>query len=217
MTHSRIAALAVPLVGLLALAACHPGDVGNVSELDLVVTNNDKSVDFGSFATYALPDTVFDLADLIEDGGEDWNGEFDAHILAEFVRNIEARGYARVAPEIVGGEPTWPQGEPDLLAVIGGLKTKGYLYSYWWGGGYPWYPGWGYYPPYPSVYEYEQGTIVVNLLDYQSRDEDAEVFAGVWQAVLNGVASGSSSTSIRGRITSGMNQAFTQSPYLAAD
>ncbi len=43
---------------LLAVSSCYPGEVTSVQQLDIVVTVHDETVDFTSYTTYALLDSV---------------------------------------------------------------------------------------------------------------------------------------------------------------
>ncbi len=81
-----------------------------------------------------------------------------------------------------------------------------YWYDYWcWY--YPYYCGWGwYYPGYVS--SFTTGTLVMTLVE----DENAIESYRVWTGALNGLLSGSYNSS---RVTKAIDQAFTQSPYLA--
>ncbi len=217
--HARALALLLSAGLMAGLIACHPGDVENVSELDVVVTSYDKNADFGSFQTYSMPETVADLCDFIEDCSEDWEGAYDEHILTEVARNMQALGYERMPFDLDNPDDPWGGGEqPDVLLLVGGLKSKGYIVSSWYPG-YPWCPycGWGYYPYWPvtSVYQFDTGTITLNMMNWRDRESD-DLVLGVWQSVLNGVAEGSSSGT-RQRITNGIDQAFKQSSYLASD
>ena len=50
------------LVALAAsLAACYPGTVDNITELDLIVTNYDTEFNFQSIRYYAMSDEVIDI------------------------------------------------------------------------------------------------------------------------------------------------------------
>ena len=76
--------LALLTVAVLGGAGCHPGDVDDIGELDVVVTFYDESVDFGAFATYAMEDTIYNLAVLADPEEEDTlDRRFDADILAQ--------------------------------------------------------------------------------------------------------------------------------------
>ncbi len=50
--------LGVLLVTVVVGAGCHPGDVNNISELDVVATFYTEGADFGTFANYAMDDTI---------------------------------------------------------------------------------------------------------------------------------------------------------------
>jgi len=198
--------------------ACHPDMVSDVGELDAVLTQRDPGTDFGSFRRWAMPDTVVDLSEYVEGDTNEWSNTSNDLILTDIARNMQQYGYTRVEPDDTQDPITWPDGEPDVIILVGGLSSNGYIVSSW----YPWYPGWGwypgggwYYPWYPTttVQEFKTGTIAINMIDFHEYDPEQELYKGAWQGILNGVGEGSSS-SIESRITRGIDQAFTQSSYL---
>jgi hypothetical protein len=101
-------------------------------------------------------------------------------------------------------------------------KTIGIIYpGYpWWGGGWwGWYPGYPCYycgyPPTVGYYTYEQGTVLLNMYDMRNMGvEPPELFDSSWAAVFRGLISSNNEFNLE-RISSGIDQAFSQSPYLA--
>ena len=88
---------------------------------------------------------------------------------------------------------------------------------------YPGYPGWGwwyppcfgcggYWPPTVVTYTWNTGTVVMTLFDGSSHGDGDDDVDAVWIGGLNGVLSSSANGSVR--ISRGIDQAFTQSPYL---
>ena len=144
--------------------------------------------------------------------------------ISELVKNFDARGYERIT------DTTLP--EPDVMVVVTAIKIKNYQVY----GGYPWYPYWGWgwgwykstnyygypgygwgYPYYPSyVTSYETGTVVWDMFDPDNVDEEEEIIYVEWTGAINGVL-GSSVSSTEDRITTGINQAFVQSPYIQSE
>ena len=206
------------IMGLLvAVSACYPGDgPSNVQDLDVVMTVHDEAVEFGGFTTYAMPDSVVHLVGDGDSGIIDLPRDYDDLILELAANNMEAAGYLpQMDPENNGA---------DLILLVGAVGTEKTQYWYgggcywscwgWWGGwgGYPGYgPGYGWgYPPYVGSTTFEKGTIILTLID-PNGDGGEDRIPVIWSGAATGVLAGSGGT---GRITYGINQLFTQSPYL---
>jgi hypothetical protein len=201
----------------LVLAACYPGEVTNVAQTDLVVTVHDSATDFGAIRRYARPDSV---VQLLKDsaGSVDLTGEFDSLIIALTDSNLVALGYTFEAdPETNGADVI------VFLAKIG-LENDYYVYyPGWCSGGWGWWGGWGgwggcwgwYYPGWVGQGTYETGSVFIAMMDPDKTQMvgDSVRAAMVWTGALSGILA---STSSEARIRSGINQAFTQSPYLGA-
>ena len=94
-----------------------------------------------------------------------------------------------------------------------------YYWDWWYTGWYPYwgwyypYSYWGWYYPYP-IYggSYTSGSLFVQLT-YPDGITAADNIPVVWSCVFNGLLEGSTD-SVNQRITTGVNQAFQQSPYL---
>jgi hypothetical protein len=206
------------LVGLLLLAGCYPGEITSVGQLDVVVTTHDEEVDFASFQTFAIPDTVVQLG-ADEVGAVDISHDFDDAIVADVVQELEDLGYVReVDPAANGADFV------VLVTVVASQEIDAYLSYNWWdywgyypGWGYPGWgygPGWGYYyPPTLSVTSYEQGTLFVDIIDVNNPDASAEDLPIAWTAAMRGVM-GTSSSVTQARLVTAIDRAFDQSPYL---
>jgi hypothetical protein len=198
---------------LLTVSSCYPGGATDVQQLDLVVTTHDETVDFTSFITYALLDSVVHID--IEDNNNDslLTRDHDALILSRVRSNIEALGYL---------EETDPANNtPDVIFLVGawGITTTDIYAGYPWWGWYGWYPywgccgpgyGWG-YPSYPVAVRYDTGTLAIAMVNPISPFDNT--LPVMWVAGINGLLSGSAA-SLSARITSSIDQAFDQSPYL---
>ncbi len=179
---------------ILFMAGCYPREDFTVSELDLVVTIPDQSVDFSLFQTFSLPDSVIRIGD--EDNEE---GPFDQLMLNLVRSNLESLGYVEETNPLVN--PADVVVFVELLIVDNYVISGGYpIWDYWgwWGG---WYPGWGYgpgwgggYPYVPVVSSYTTGTIIIDMIDPNNPNMSEEEIPIVWSAFLNGLVQGSAST-----------------------
>jgi hypothetical protein len=202
---------------VLSAAACYPGDgPTNVQDLDVVLTVHDQDVNFGSFLTFVMPDTVLHVSSDQGDDIIDLPRTADELILSLVADNMAAAGYLR--------ERDWQTGA-DLIMLAGAIaseKTEYWAYQDWWnywgwwpGWGYPGYPGYGpgygwYYPPgFVGSTTFEAGSVVLTLVDPERGDGDA--IPVIWSGVVRGLLNYGGETA---RITKSINQMFSQSPYL---
>ncbi len=201
--RSRIKYVLPGLLLALAMWSCYPGGPETIADTDLVFTYYDQDADFGSIRTFFMPDNVF-----VREGSEETVDDFDNLILSDVARNMEALGYVRERD---------PQNNiPDSVVIVSKVKTQ---YSWvGWVPGYPWYPGWG-YPGwgwggwYPVGGSYSTGSV---FIEFASTDDvnipDKQINAS-WSVVINGLL-GTNASATASRITSSIDQAFKQSPYL---
>jgi Domain of unknown function (DUF4136) len=198
--------LFIPLVVLTAIlfSSCY-NDYGlSESDYDIVLTLNDSSVDFSTYKTFIIPDSVVQL------GGTGSSTTYNSLMLSSFINQLESRGYTRIYPSDTL--------RADLIALVSVTASENYVYyydywAYWgwygWGGYYP-YSGYSYYPYYSS-YSFTTGTMFMNLIDVARTDTVNQKIASVWLGAINGVLE---NTNTSDKIINGVNQAFTQSPYI---
>jgi len=203
---------------IVAAGACYPGDgPTNVQDLDVILTLYDQEVNFGSFQTFAMPDTVVHVSNDTLDALVPISRDNDELVLDLVADNLVAAGYTREFDALANGADL-----VMLVSAIGVEHTEYWVYQdywyywgYWPGWGYPGYPGYGpgygwYYPPtYGGSVTFEQGTLLLTLIDPSAAD--GEAVPVIWSGVVRGLMNYGGET---GRITSGINQAFSQSPYL---
>ena len=219
--------LILPL-GIFLLDGCYPSDDLYINETDIVLTGYYDSVDFNAFKTYFLPDTVFPVRDDTTDKSPVPNSDL---ILSQIEKNMTAYGYTRVYFNDTAKEP-------DLMMAVAAISVTNVSVGWW----YPYYPGWGwgwykkssdagrgtdywyggwwgYYPPgwgwggVPYYSSYTTGTLLMEMTnpnDYRIINNDT-LTPMYWAGALQGVLSSGSDAS---RITKGIDQAYTQSPYL---
>ena len=190
---------------VVVLSSCYPGEVTSITETDLVVTAARPDYAFTK-KTYFMPDTVFYIqADSL--APDTFDHAFDDDIDAAVARNLGAAGYTRT---------TDLQGSDMLVINAIAVNVNVSVWTWWpgyyppyWGccyGGYPWWPVTG-------ATTWKSGTVVTQMKD--RAEETVNVDDGmVWVGGMNGLAEGSDDLA-RSRIVGGIDQAFTQSPYLS--
>jgi hypothetical protein len=207
--------IVAPAALLLLLAAACDEEPTSVDDLDTVITVYDSTVDFGTFLTYAMPDSVVHIG---SDTTMRLSRRFDRMILNEIAAQMAAAGYVRV---------TDPQSVPPDLVVLAGVTSSTHVayvtyagdYWDWWYGWDWWVPldaSWGfYYPWYPSTatYVYRTGTLLIDLFDPRARDDGLRLIGSLWVGALNGLLDGND-VALATRIQGGITRAFVQSPYL---
>lgn len=204
--------LLIPAVIILAVA-CHKEPYIDGDNEYLVYTSPSKNVDFTSYRTFDLADSLLIIG---QSSKPVYSQSDNALALIQAVRtNMEKMGYIYT--------PSNPAADLGIQMTYV-IKTERYVQyyndPYWWLD-YPgyWSPGFwgnytGFYYPYPVTYTYSTNSLMidmVNLTTPQTGDEALEV---VWSAYIGGPA-GSSVTSDVNRMKDAINQAFTQSSYLA--
>ena len=131
------------------------------------------------------------------------------------VDNLDARNYTRVEDKAAA------QLGLQLSYVSRVTYYVGYNYPYWWGY-YPYYwgPGYwgdwlGWYYPYPVLYGYRTGSLLVEMVNLEGdADAGSKQLPVVWDCFLGGLLTADDELNLQ-RTVDGLNQAFVQSPYLA--
>jgi hypothetical protein len=184
-----------------------------VEDLDLVVVDYDDEFDFTQPRTFFMPDSINRPNERPDDNDDD-TGQYDDLILDEIRANMVAKGFLEVGDSNVQ--------DADVVLLIQSVRTNTYViadpcfYGCW--GWYPWPPGWGWGPgwgwPYPPtvVGSYSKGTIIMNMINPETPQDEMELDQ-VWQGAVNGLMQGSDESILR-RINSLIDKAFELSPYL---
>ncbi len=196
----KIASLAAIM---FLLTQCYPAGPEYIDELDLVYSNYDPAYTFTAKHTYAMPDSIMKIDDNLVGGGNPTyvKETYAGPMLSKINQNMANNGWTKVAK---GAHPD------VVLAPVAYMLTTTYYYGGYWGGWYGGYYGW--YYPYPVTTSYTTGSLVVTMLDPNDLSPDDKARA-VWGFVVNGLLEGTSAD-FANRYTKGINQAFTQSPYL---
>jgi hypothetical protein len=206
----------IAIVGIAMLSiSCFPEGAEYIDELDIVYTNYDDSYNFKNKSTFAVPDKVIKIDQENVPGGPGFEPEYvspaySAAILASIRSNMRGLGYTEVTSTA----------DPDLIILPAVFQTDQlYFYYDWWY--WSWfYPGWGtgwgwYYPGYypPQVTRIRTGSVIMQMTDPENQNASDQIPV-VWTGVVNGLLEGNVDT-ITSRISTTINQAFEQSPYLA--
>ena len=203
----RIITIGFSAILLLTLSACYTDYGMSTKDYDVVATLYDSNFDFSTAKTYTMPDTILHI---VEEGEEsDLSRQFDSFILKEIALQMEYRQIERIPFDQVD-----PNNPPDVVIAVPATTQEYYqaYTNYYWG----WYWAWGwYYPGYggTTVYKYSTGTIFIDMIDVENIDADNEEFPSVWFASINGLL-GDTNTNTRNRLSSSIDQAFLQSPYI---
>lgn len=162
----RIGVLLVICLALIALVGCSSVQVS---------TDYDPNVDFSQYKTFSLPTN-----DRPPDDALAQNPLVAKRIELAVSRELEAKGFKKV-----------DTGVPDLVVITyAGVQEKmqvntygsGYYGGYY--GGYGYYdPWWGPYGQRTDVSYYDEGTLVIDLVD---ADDKELVWRGLGTKILEG-------------------------------
>jgi hypothetical protein len=199
-------------LGIGSLASCTKEPLKNLTaeESRIYITDHDSSVNFSSFNTFSIVDTV----SIIEDGqlsGRQLTA-WDASILNAVAAEMTARGYTQVSRSE----------NPDLGVNVSRIyNTYSGVMSYpdYWGGygsyydPFYWgYPGSSYYfPQRYSIYQITEGAASIDLLDLKTAGTTKQI-RGVWNGLIRGTGVLNVSNAPRQ-----VKALFDQSPYLKAN
>lgn len=208
--------MAVMFAGLV-FASCSKRptyDIGT-ADLDMVYTYYDVNLDFGSYKTYNLVDSLnIDEGELTPDEIA-YIKEYYKDVFVRIRDNMNARGYVEVDTAA----------NPDLGIGVSIITRESYIiyWGWWydwgyWGSSYYWgYPGYGYWYPWsPSVASYEEGAIIIEMTDLKNPDNVNQMLNMAWASLIGGVLSNNKSL-IDERLIQQIDQAFEQSPYLVTN
>ena len=200
-------------LALYALASCSPNGEESLTneDSDVIATIYSDTTDFTRYTTFSIVDSILTIKD---DERVRVLGAIDETIINTVIKEMENKGYSLV--DTSAG--------PDLyidMAKITLTTTGTVWYPGYWGGGYYggcwYYPCWGgYYPGYGGggyTYEYETGSLVIDLFSMKGELDDEELVFVPWNAYLQGILSSSTATN-HSRVKTNIQRAFSQSAYL---
>ena len=202
----------VLLIGVLFAAAlgCYPEQITSLSQLASVTTLVDSQAPLRNARTFALPDTIVHLTPTTGPGVMRHDG--DQQMIDRVRSELIALGWQEIT-DVAAERP-----DVVVLMAVSEQTNTGVAYAGWWSY-WGWWPGWpvGYgadwgwgYPANAVTFTYDTGTLLITMLDVQHGDASSRRVPLLWAAGVNGVLT---SSSLQGALT-GIDQAFTQSPYL---
>lgn len=209
MNFIKTICISAIILGLAAGCEPQPDDLTLLDEF-VVSTNFHPDADFNSYLTYYMPDDTIGLVSNLSSDDTIIVGQNYARPVVNQVKsNLEVRGYQSVGLDE----------DPDLAVNAYVLKNLNIFQDVVYPGsyGYPgyYYPGYyGYYGynyyPYVNTYAYNTGVLVLEIVDLKNISPQNEVTV-IWDAYLGDVFS---SVDLSQQTLDGIDQAFSQSPYL---
>ena len=134
----------VAAVALVLLPGCYPGEIEGIGEPDVVLTVFDPTAAFGSFSTYAMPDTIIRVDAL--GSALPPNPVLDQQVLDAVATELTALGFTRV-------DATSPTA-PDVSVVLSvNVEELAYWRADAWWSYWGWYAGWAsWYPSWDATW-----------------------------------------------------------------
>lgn len=177
--------------------------IGDSSQIDAVFTVQEPDFDFGALRTFAMPESVADLSDLVDDPRQ-LTDAYDQDYIDRVAENMADAGWTRIDDVAAA----------DVLILNGKVASDHWVTTTYW---YPYYPYYLYYPYYPYdtvTVNYPTGTLLTVMLQPSRMEtvDDIETVPAIWTATALGLLS--SDASPRTRIENVIDQAFEQSDYL---
>jgi hypothetical protein len=192
------------------LSSCYKDPLKNLSEDQsrIYITNYDTSVNFSSYKTFSIADSV---AILSNNGSvRKSRSSADAQYISAVANALMQKGFVQVGRDQ----------QPDLGITVSRIMSTytqvvnygdyGYYGSYWdpyyWG-----YPGYDYYfPSYYGLYNVNQQAISIDIINLKDGSQNHQL-KDIWSGVIRGSGIDNPAT-----IESQVNQLFNQSPYFKA-
>lgn len=173
-------------VAALGIAACTKEPAKNLSaeESRIYITNGDSTVQFSSFHTFSIADSV-----AVIDNNK-LSGRDRTNVDLAFIQAVREQMQLRGFTEVDKGQ------SPDLginVSRIYNTYTGILTYPDYWGGynNYydPYYWGYGgssyYFPPYYDYYQVTEGALSIDLLNLKQAAPTNKI-EGVWQGLIRG-------------------------------
>ncbi|MBC7903020.1 MAG: DUF4136 domain-containing protein [Gemmatimonadaceae bacterium] len=196
---------------VLTMTACSKDPIEKLSseESRLYITNRDNTVNFSSYKTFSISDSVAIISN--NQLKQKTRDQFDQQLIASISAAMTARGYSQV-----GKNQT-----PDIGINVNNIINTytgyvdygnyyndyyGYLDPFYWG-----YGGYGYSGSYIGTYQVNEGLISIDMFDLKNAPATGKI-ASIW----NGLVRGSGifgDVSIDGSVKA----LFDQSTYLKAN
>lgn len=211
------------LAGVAAVLACDSEQITAGERQDIVAAFRDAGTEFDVIATYALPDSVVHLTtDRAAETPSEITRDLDDRILARVRMHLDGRGYDH--------EPEPHRNPIDVVVLVSAIATPNF--TSW--ANYPWFDWWGFFPgfglgpfdptwgiEYPwsdeaIAFNYDIGTILIEMIDVRSIDEPSQQVNAVWSGAVNGILTPATEAE-ESRIMIAIDEVFALSPYLGRE
>jgi len=214
LTQFRWGLYAVLLTLGSTLTACRDNATDGLTpqETKVYITNYDRSVNFGQYKTFSLPDSV-----VVQSNNQltTVRGDIEDRFITNVASALQSRGFRRVAR----GQPA------DIgVAVIKvnnrftgvGLNPNAYFSNYWMGG-FGGLGGFGFNPFFPSYYTYQVSERYwqIQMVDLKNRPPAAGPDQVQLNVLFDATIRGGDITSTQD-VDTAINAILAQSPYLTA-
>lgn len=197
------------LVAMISISSCRKDPLKDMTDEEsrIYITNHDSTVDFTSYSTFSIVDSVAVLS-RNSDSAKKALTTYDKQLIASVTAAMKQRGYTLVDKSA----------KPDLginLTRIDNSYTSIGWNPGWWGGPGYWdagwwgYPGGGWYwPSYYTVYQVNERQTAIDLFDLKNAKNDK--FNVIWNSLWRG--SGVWNTN---NVDPMVQASFAQSAYLS--
>ena len=173
------------LAAVFVLGSCTKDPVSKLSseETRIYITNHDSTVNFSSFKTFSIADSVA----IISNGKlrEKTHDSYDSLMIAAVANAMVQRGYTQVANS---QNPDLGINVNNIINTYTGYVDYGNYYGdyygywdpYYWG-----YPGYGYYGSYVGTYQVNEGVISIDVFDLKDAAANTKI-KSVWNGIVRG-------------------------------
>lgn len=194
---------------LAVLGSCTKDPLKNMTqdESRVYITNRDSTVNFNSYKTYSIADSV-----LVVDNGQVAGKQadsWDLQMISTIQSAMNARGYVKVDrtqnPDLGINLSRVYSTNTNLVDLSDYWNYYGDYYDpYYWGyGGYDYY-----YPPVYGYYQSTEAAFSVDMLDLKDASS-AQTIKVIWNGLIRGEGIFNNSN-----VQSQVQALFDQSPYL---
>lgn len=199
-------AAAVSITMLASSCSKDPVDKLSSEESRLYITNRDSSVNFSTFKTFSISDSVAIISN--NQLQEKTRDQFDTQLISAVASALTQRGFTQVA---ANANPDLGINVSNIINTYTGFVDYGNYYNSYYGYMDPFYwgyPGYGYYGSFIGTYQTSEGAIAIDVFDLKNASSSGRINA-VWSGLIrgNGIFS-------PGNISTGVNALFDQSAYL---
>ncbi len=202
-----LASTVVAALAVLSVSSCRKDPLKDMTaeESRIYVTNYDNNVDFKSYHTFSIVDSVAVLSNSKDPKKE--STDYDKALIAAVKKGMQDKGFTLV------DKSAKPELAINLSRIDNTFSSIYYNPGYWSGGlgywdtGYWGYPGYGYFwPSYYTVYSRER-SVAIDMVDLKNKQDNK--LTAIWNAMFRGTGVWNTEN------VDSMTQAvFDQSPYL---